>query len=53
MDKTGFGNSKMQIYSYSKLGKPCFYQRKKAKGFHYYNVIAAISKNKLMGFKIV
>jgi hypothetical protein len=40
----------MPIYGYSKIGKRCFYKGK-PKGKHY-SVVAAITREKLLGFKI-
>lgn len=51
IDETGFDSAQMPIYGYSKIGERCFYLGK-PKGFHF-SVIAAIIKDKILGFKII
>lgn len=51
LDETGFHSAMMPIYGYSKIGKRCYYLGK-PKGYHY-SVIAAVTKDRLLGLKIV
>ena len=51
VDETGFNSALMPIYGYSQIGKRCYYKGK-PKGSNY-SVVAAITQDEFMGFKII
>lgn len=50
LDETGFNQSMVPIYGYSKIGKRAYFKTRPQE--ENYSVVAAISENKLMGFMI-
>ena len=51
IDESGFNNSLAPLYGYSKIGQKCFVAAK-SKSVNY-SVIAAVAKEKMLGFQII